>query len=378
MAVEATYFIKTTANIQKAADALAIGQSLGNPNVRALGWETKELKAKHLATWQQFGGDDKEGHVIVTFPDENISPHDGWAFLLSVLMGGQTDIDIITECRLTDLVLPESWHVGPRYGVAGIREKTGVYGRPLIGGIIKPKLGLTPEQLADMCKILADAGFSFAKDDEILSDPSYCPLEKRVSAVARAIEGYKMLYFPCITGRNPAKAAKVAYDCGAGGVHLNWWSGLDAFAKIREQCSLPLFFQTSGNKVVSQGPFSISFNVLLYMARIVGMDWAHIGMVGGYLDDGEDVARSRVRILQGHLGELKPMVPSLSCGLHPGLCQYIRSVLGNDILLNSGGSVHGHPLGTSGGAKAMMQAVTGEHREEYQQAIDLWGYRSPT
>ncbi len=72
-----------------------------------------------------------------------------------------------------DLELPPSFaqHFrGPKFGVAGCRELTGVQGRPLIGTIIKPSIGMTPQQTADLVKTLAEAGIDFVKDDELMAE----------------------------------------------------------------------------------------------------------------------------------------------------------------------------------------------------------------
>ena len=51
----------------------------------------------------------------------------------------------------------------------------------------------------------------------------------------------------------------------------------------------------------------------------------------------------------------------------------VTELVGNDYMANAGGSVHGHPGGTSSGAKAMRQAIEKKHEHEYEQAISKWG-----
>src|SRR5208283_3096927 len=97
--------------------------------------------------------------------------------LLCQLMGGQMDIDIITGCRLVDLDIPasvSSHFLGPKYGLKGMRDFTKQYGKPLLGAIIKPKTGITPDILLEMVKELVDGGVDFIKEDEILSNPAIC------------------------------------------------------------------------------------------------------------------------------------------------------------------------------------------------------------
>ena len=55
------------------------------------------------------------------------------------------------------------------------------------------------------------------------------------------------------------------------------------------------------------------------------------------------------------------VMPALSCGMHPGLVQAIIKKFGNDFIANVGGAIHGHPMGTLAGAKAMRQSIDNSH-----------------
>ncbi len=57
------------------------------------------------------------------------------------------------------------------------------------------------------------------------------------------------------------------------------------------------------------------------------------------------------------LGNLKPVLPVASGGLYPTLVPALLETFGNDVVLQAGGGIHGHPDGTVSGAKAMRQAV---------------------
>ena len=74
---------------------------------------------------------------------------------------------------------------GPKFGVAGCRKLTKVEGRPLIGTIIKPSIGMSPQQTADMVKVLCEAGIDFVKDDELMTNPPHSPFDERVDAIMR-------------------------------------------------------------------------------------------------------------------------------------------------------------------------------------------------
>ena len=55
--------------------------------------------------------------------------------------------------------------LGPKFGISGIRKYTGIYNKPLLGGIVKPKTGVTPKILLEMVKELVDGGVNFIKEE---------------------------------------------------------------------------------------------------------------------------------------------------------------------------------------------------------------------
>ncbi len=377
----ATYELASLGNLGAASWNLAIGQSVGNPNVRN-SWETDELFEKHSCIILHERSElekTKSGTVSIAFPDINIDfEEDGISQLLCMLMGGQMDIDSITQCRLIDLKLSENslkLFKGPKFGIKGIRKYLGINDKPLLGGIVKPKTGISPETLLEMVKELVYGGVNFIKEDEILSNPSFCPLEKRVEMISNFISSsnHKIVYSACINS-NPFELqnrVKSVYEAGGNSVHVNIWSGLGAYQSIRN-LDLPIFihYQKSGDKVITDKShrFSISWEVLCYLAGISGVDFIHAGMYGGYSTTEELELQETLRILHKH-----DVMPALSCGMHPGLVEIIREKFGNDWMANVGGAIHGHPKGTLAGAKAMRQSIDRKYGHEYDVAIKKWG-----
>jgi ribulose-bisphosphate carboxylase large chain len=371
--LKAIYELKSP-QLEKAAHALAVGQSVGNPYIRN-SRESPELVKKHGATVESIVGN----RVTVGFPAVNFGPRDGIAYLMSVLMGGQMDIDLIESCRLLDIEFGPLLQrfPGPRFGLDQIRKMTGARDRPLIGGIVKPKIGLTPEQLAEVCYEMADGGLDFIKEDEILGDPPWCPLKKRVPAVAEALKRFKTLYAPCITadGDEVIRRAKLVKSLGATAVHVNLWAGLGSYLKIREKVDIPIFFQKSGDKLLTTGAFSMEFSLLCKLIRLIGCDFTHVGMWGGYMSESEAELLERLQALQGPWCEFPKVIPSFSCGAHPGMVQALVKRFGKDIMVSAGGAIHGHPMGTRAGAKAFRQAIVNRTPvpAELAAAISEWG-----
>jgi ribulose-bisphosphate carboxylase large chain len=377
----ATYEMSSSANLKDAAWNLAIGQSVGNPNVRNE-WETDEMFENHSCI---IVGDETElakstkGVCTIAFPVANTDwDTDGISHLLCQLMGGHVDIDIITQCRLVKLELPDAvtrHFLGPKYGLGGFRQLVGQYDKPLLGGIVKPKIGVSPEVLLEMVKQMVDGGVDFIKEDEIMSNPACAPLERRVDLIANYLARQSRRIVFCHTiNCDPHivvdRARRVA-ELGGNGVHINVFSGLGVYNSIRK-LDLPLFlhFQKSGDKVFTDRNhrFSISWPVMCQLATMMGVDTIQTGMMGGYSNDDPAELEESIRILrQGNT------TPVLSCGFHPGLVDRVTSLVGNDYMANVGGAIHGHPGGTRDGARAMRQAVDKTYGPEYDAAIAKWG-----
>jgi ribulose-bisphosphate carboxylase large chain len=378
----ATYDMSSSKNLKEAAWNLAIGQSVGNPNVRNE-WETDDLFENHsciILGNEQVLETAKHGEVVIAFPVVNTDwGTDGISHLLCQLMGGHVDIDIITRCRLIKLELPKTvtdHFLGPKFGLSGFRKFTGQYDKPLFGSIVKPKIGITPEVLLEMVKQMVDGGVDFIKEDEIMSNPACAPLERRVDLIANYMAKQSRKVVICHTiNADPhviVDRVKRVHELGGNGVHINVFSGLGVYNSIRK-LDLPLFlhFQKSGDKVFTDAShrFSIAWPVICQLATLMGVDTIQTGMIGGYSNDDPEELLTSMRVLRE--GNTTPV---LSCGMHAGLVDYVTGQVGTDYMANVGGAVHGHPGGTVAGARAMRQAIDKTPGEEYRIAIDKWGH----
>lgn len=378
----ATYELSSTVSLRDAAWNLAIGQSVGNPKVRNA-WETDDLFENHSCVILE---DEKKlksvnsGIVRIGFPVTNTDwEGDGISHLLCQLVGGQADIDTITRCRLKHLKIPDeilkSYFYKPKYGISGFRKIIASDNRPFLGSIIKPKTGVSPEVILEMTKQLVEGGVDFIKEDEILSSPAFCKLEKRVDLISNWLSKNApgVVYTYCINSDHTHLLDRVKriYNLGARGVHVNVWSGLGSYRSIRS-LDLPLFihFQKSGDKFFTgkNHDFGIDWDVICYIAAISGVDSIHAGMWGGYMSDETQELKRTLRILQE-----RNVVASLSCGMHPGLVGAVTEEFGHDYMATAGGAIHGHPDGTFAGARAMKQAIEKIRGNEFNRAISVWG-----
>src|SRR4051794_22400153 len=203
--IEAEYLIETPLDPRFAAEAMAGEQSSGT--FVAVPGETAELKARAAARVESIRvledapapslpvarpmsetGPWRRARLTLSWPLDNIGP--SLPNLLATVAGNLWELRQLTGLRLLDLRLPSAFaaaYGGPKFGIAGTRRLAGVHDRPLIATIIKPSIGLSPAETADLVATLCEAGIDFIKDDELQSDGAYCPFEDRVRAVMRVI-----------------------------------------------------------------------------------------------------------------------------------------------------------------------------------------------
>lgn len=367
----ATYLVYAK-DIEKAAWEIAIGQSVGNPNVRNK-WESDELFIKHSC--KIFNIDKSNSRVTIAFPYINLDwETDGVSQLLCMLQGGQSDITEVRQCVLEDLHIDHLKPNLPAVGLSGLRQITGNYDRPLLGAIVKPKTGISKEVLLDMVKQLVDGGVDFIKEDEIMANPSFCTIKDRVPYVMNYLNkiGSKVIYSVCINSDplHIIDRAKFIAMVGGNSVHVNVWSGLGAVKSIRDlNLGLFIHYQRSGiMSVTANDRYGITWEVLCKIAALCGIDSIHAGMVGGYSDSDPTEILRVIKLLNN-----ANIIPALSCGMHPGLVEKVTSIVGINYMANVGGAIHGHPGGTVAGAKAMRQAIDKTYGLEYGQAVNTWG-----
>ncbi len=403
--VIATYYLETNnSDIYECSRALAIGQSIGNPNVRN-DYESEDVFKRNLAKILDKDTNlrsRKRAEVSIAFPVANFDvPQDGITQLMVALMGGQMDIDIIAKCSLLDIQFPKKYlshFKGPKFGIKEIKKRCKAENRPLLGGIVKPKIGISKEKINEIVLQMLRGGVDFIKEDEILGNPAFCKFEDRVELVSGTVndfcmeEGREVFYTPCINADYPyfVERAKFAQKQGVRSVHLNFWAGLGAYKHLRDlDLNMALFFQKSGDKILTSrtNSYNMSWNVMCKLARMMGVDFIHAGMWGGYLSDSKMDLLEVMNILSGP-SDFKPVVASLSCGSHPGLVHSTVYNFGNDFMMNAGGAITGHPMGTEAGAKAFRQAFDclannesidayAKNKPELAAALGKWGFVKP-
>ncbi|MGA2767474.1 MAG: type III ribulose-bisphosphate carboxylase [Candidatus Bathyarchaeia archaeon] len=318
--------------------------------------------------------------------------------ILSSVAGNVFGLRALKNLRLNDILFPRELirsFKGPKYGVKGIRKLLKVNDRPLVGTIIKPKLGL---RTIDHAKVAYDAwvgGCDIVKDDENLGSQTFNPFEDRLAKTLesrdRAEEetGEKKVYVVNITAETNEmlKRAEAVVSHGGEYVMIDILTcGFAALQTFRDRdFDLIIHAHRAGHAAFTKNPkHGISMRVIAKVARILGVDQLHVGTVVGKMSEtAEEVAENRDALTM-EMGGLKPVLPVASGGLHPGLVPALVKFFGKDFVIQAGGGIHGHPDGTTAGARAMRQAVDAtmhnvsldayaKRHEELEAALETWG-----
>jgi ribulose-bisphosphate carboxylase large chain len=180
MELVAKYYVETDLPIKKAAEAIAAEQSTGTWT--AVRGQDNPLAARVILA--------EGNNVEIGFPEELFEPGNIPQYL-SVVAGNLFGLGDLKKVRLQDVIFPDSLlsaHKGPRFGIEDARKILGAYDRPLIGTIVKPKVGLDPKGTAAVAAAAVRGGLDLVKDDETLTDQSFCPLIPRLEAVMAALD----------------------------------------------------------------------------------------------------------------------------------------------------------------------------------------------
>jgi ribulose-bisphosphate carboxylase large chain len=317
--------------------------------------------------------------------------------ILSSVAGNVFGLKALKNLRLNDVELPAELlksFKGPGFGIEGIRKLLKVPERPLVGTIIKPKLGL---KTADHARVAYEAwagGCDIVKDDENLSSQRFNPFEERIVKTlesrdqAQSETGERKVYMANVTAETETMLKRAEYVLDHGGEYIMidiLTCGFSALQTLRDQnLKLVIHAHRAGHAAFTKNPkHGIAMRPIAKVARIIGVDQLHVGTVVGKMSETKDEVLENIDALKSEMSGLKPVMPVASGGLHPRLVPALMETFGKDFVIQAGGGIHGHTDGTRAGATAMRQAVDatlkGIALEEYakthkelKSAIELW------
>ncbi|NQX59067.1 2,3-diketo-5-methylthiopentyl-1-phosphate enolase [Paenibacillus qinlingensis] len=406
------------ADFHKKATGIAVGLTVGSwtelPEAQKASMEKHLGKVVSVEVHEPAAGEPLSGRyadITIAYPDVNYS-RDIPALLVTVF--GKLSMD--GKIKLIDLAFSSDFLAGfpgPKFGMQGVRDLLGVHERPLLMSIFKSVVGYELPALREQFYLQAAGGVDLIKDDEILFENPLTPMEKRIAICLEAAEqatketGQKLLYAVNLTGSTSKLAlqAKKAIAEGANALLFNVLAyGFDVLHELSSdpEINIPIMAHPAMAGAMYPSPhYGISPSVLLgKLMRLAGADLVLFPSPYGsvVMPKEENLAIKHVLLTQDLRKDytyqapsdvelkLAPSFPVPSAGIHPGLVPLILRDFGGDVIVNAGGGIHGHPMGTIAGGQAFRQAIDAtlqgktlrdyaQTHPELQSAIDTWGIR---
>lgn len=336
--------------------------------------------------------------------------------ILTFLAGNVFGMSTVKECKLLDVYFPPQMLVkydGPSYTIDDMREYLQIERRPIWGTIIKPKIGLTSPEYAELCYDFWSGGGDFVKNDEPQADQDFAPFERMVDDLRHVMDrieqetGKTKVHSFNISSADYDTMLKRAdyiqsvmkpgsYAFLVDGITAGWM----AVQTIRRHYpDVFLHFHRAGHGAFTreENPIGFTVPVLTKFARLAGASGIHTGtaavgkMAGSPKEDimaakqalnlyaegdffkqvwseipekDEDLKLAIEREAQGedykdfgYWRVVKKTCPIISGGLNPVLIGKFLDLIGTpDFITTMGGGVHSHPMGTKAGATAVLQA----------------------
>ncbi|CAM3128074.1 2,3-diketo-5-methylthiopentyl-1-phosphate enolase [Paenibacillus lupini] len=388
------------ADFDKKALSIAVGLTVGSwtelPEARKAEMEKHLGKVLSVDVHEPACGE-RYADIRIAYPDINFS-RDIPALLVTIF--GKLSMD--GKIKLIDLDVSEEFQSafpGPKFGLEGVRQLLGVHDRPLLMSIFKSVVGHDLPNLQEQFYKQALGGVDLIKDDEILFENPLTPLEKRVEVCMEAARkaqqetGQKLLYAVNLTGPTSqlANQARKAIAAGANALLFNVLSyGYDVLHELSKdpEINVPIAAHPALAGAFYPSPhYGIGASVLLgKLMRLAGADLVLFPSPYGSVVMPKEENLAVKDALLAPSSTLRTSFPVPSAGIHPGLVPLILRDFGTDVVVNAGGGIHGHPMGTAAGGQAFRSAITAAMNgvplreaaaqpgnEALQAAIDAWG-----
>lgn len=387
--IRASYLIETPRSPEQVAEVMAGEQSCGT-FTRVEG-ETDALRQRARATVESIvelepaaapslpnallerqgaRGPWRRARVEISFPVANIGAN--LPTLVATVAGNLYDLGEVSGLRLETVHVPAAYRARfelPRLGIAGTRRITGVASGALVGTIIKPNVGFSAAETAELVGRLCAAGVDFIKDDEVCADPDHAPLAERVPAVMAVVRAHQER-----TGKHVMVAFNITDETDAMKRHADLvereggscvmaslnWCGHSGIQTLRRHTPLALHGHRNGYGALSRHPLlGISFQAYQTLWRLAGVDHMHVhGLQGKFSQPDEEViASARDCFTPLAEGIDDRVMPAFSSGQWAGTVPATWSAIGSDdLLFMSGGGILAHPMGPAAGVASIRQA----------------------
>lgn len=382
--IRVTYRIETAGDPEAVAVKIAADQSTGT--FTKLPGETEAVRKRCAARVEEVrpldtldlpslpdpggSGPYRRADAVIAYPLEAVGTD--VAALMTIAVGGVYAVRGVTGIRVMDFDLPTAWscHPGPQFGIAGSRRLMGAERGPMIASIIKPSLGLLPDETAQVVRTLCEAGVDFIKDDEKLMSPGYSPLALRIEAIMPVIRdheqrtGKRVMYAFGISSADPDVMMRnhdLVAEAGGNAAVVNINSiGYGGMSFLRKRSRLCLHAHRNGWDILTRHPgLGMEFRAYQKIWRLLGVDQFQInGIRAKYWEPDESFVRSFHDVMTPIFDPADRPLPVVCSGQWGGQAveTYDRTGRTLDLMYLGGGGIHGHPQGPAAGVRAIRQA----------------------
>lgn len=356
----------------------------------------------------------------------------GWNVqnIFTYIAGNVFGMKEVNALKILDVRFPPTMlgkYDGPSYTLDDMRKYLNVFDRPILGTIVKPKMGLTSAEYAEVAYDFRVGGGDFVKNDEPQADQDFCPYDKMVMHVKEAMDkavketGQKKVHsFNVSAADYDTMITRCEMIVNSG---MEKWSyaflidgttaGRMAVQTLRRKYpDVFIHFHRAGHGAFTrpENPIWYSVLVLSKFARLAGASGIHTGTAGvgkmagtpteditaahnifGYhalwhifdqnwwlIPEQDEDLINKIQMDTHHalISEddswrtMKKCCPIISWGLNPTLLKPFIDVMWNmDFITTMWAGCHAHPKGTKVGAKALIQSC-----EAFKKWIDIHEY----
>ena len=310
------------------------------------------------------------------------------ANLTASIIGNVFGFKAVKCLRLEDMRLPYAYlktFLGPASGVIVERERLDVFGRPLLGATVKPKLGLSGKNYGRVVYEGLRGGLDFLKDDENINSQPFMRWRERflyvmegvnkAAAKTGSVKG-SYLNVTAATQEDMYERAHFAKEIGSVIIMIDLVIGYTAIQTMciwgRKNDTIVHLHRAGHSTYTRQKFHGVNFRVICKWMRMAGVDHIHAGTVVGKLEGDPLMVKGFYNVLlqqkldinlpQGLFfaqdwGSMAKCLPVASGGIHCGQMHQLIHYLGDDVVLQFGGGTIGHPDGIQAGATANRVAL---------------------
>ena len=353
--------------------------------------------------------------------------------ILTYVVGNVLGMKEINALKLLDVWFPPAMleqYDGPSYTLDDMKKYLGIdrkNDRPILGTIVKPKMGLTSSEYAEVCYDFWVGGGDFVKNDEPQANQDFCPYDKMVKYVKEAMDkavketGKKKVHSFNVSAadfdtmiKRCEMIRKAGFEKGSYAFLIDGmtagWMAVQTLRRKYPDVFIHFHRAMHGAFTRPENPIGFSVLVLSKFARLAGASGIHTGTAGvgkmaGTPDEDIVAAKGILNLVaKGHFFEqawsripktdkdvlnlaredsfhhvilehdswrgIKKCCPIISGGLNATLLKpFIDLAETTDFITTMGAGCHAHPDGTQAGAASIVQAC-----EAWQKKIPIEKY----